>query len=196
MNIKISIGKVDTQGIDRIRDKIDPAKLARGGATELAAITQRYLMRLNRHKTIDWLNARSKTTARPTHRYRTLAEGVRTETVGGKSVVVIPIPGISRAFRTLNIAPRNKPFLTVPVNSIAYGKSVADLRGEGWQMHRGKGRASVILFGKKDGEVRGLYALLKHVRVPQDRSLLPSDAQITSAVQRGAKSYIKSLNGK
>ena len=108
----------------------------------------------------------------------------------------LPPPRPYRSFKTLTIAPRTAGALTIPVNSIAYGKRAAELSASGWRLFRGRGKARHILFGSYNGEVRGLYALLKRVTVPQDRTLLPSDAQITSAVQRGAQSYINSLNGK
>lgn len=195
MNITISIGNVDTRGIDRIRERVDPTALAAAGTSRLAPTIRRHLLALNLHSTRDWLNSRSQTRARPTQHFRKGAAAVYIETGGGKSSVVVPIPGISRAFKTLNIAPRTAGALTVPLNSIAYGKRVGELRATGWRIFRGRGRARRVLFGAYNGEVRGLYALMSRVRVPQDRSLLPSDQQISSAVQRGAQSYINSLNG-
>lgn len=195
MNVKIRIGRVDTHGLDRLREKIDPTKFAEAGASALAPVVRRHLLALRRHKTRDWLDARSQTAAQATQHFRKGAAAVYIQTGAGEATVVVPIPGITRAFKTLEIAPRAAGALTVPVNSIAYGKRVGELRAEGWRIFRGKGRARRVLFGSYNGEVRGLYALLKHVRVPQDRTLLPSDAQIGAAVQRGAQSYINSLNG-
>lgn len=195
MNITISIGNMDLSGIDRIREKMDPTRLSEAGATSLRRIVQRHLVALNRHKTRDWLNARSSTVAVSTHRYQEGAARTRIETGHGLATVVIPIPGISRAFHALNIAPKDKAALTIPINSIAYGKRAIKLQDEGWKLFRGKGKARRVLFGSKNGEVRGLYALLSRVRVQQDRSLLPSDQQVNAAVQRGAQLYINSLNG-
>lgn len=196
MNISISIANLDLRGIDRIREKMDPTTLAKSGATALEIVVQDHISALNLHKTRDWLDSRSQTRARPTGYFRDRAGDVYLRTGGGKSSVVVPIPGISRAFHALEIAPRTAGALTVPLNSIAYGKRVGELRAEGWRIFRGRGRARRVLFGAYNGEVRGLYALLSRVRVPQDRSLLPSDQQISAAVQRGAQLYINSLNGK
>ena len=196
MNITISIGNVDTRGIDRIRERMDPTALAEAGTSRLAPTIRRHLLALNLHKTRDWLNSRSQTRAQPTQHFRKGAAAVYIQTGGGKSSVVVPIPGISRAFKTLDIAPRTAGALTVPLNSIAYGKRVGELRAEGWRIFRGRGRARRVLFGAYNGEVRGLYALMSRVRVPQDRSLLPSDQQISAAVKRGAQLYINSISGK
>ena len=196
MNITISIGKVDTRGIDRIREKMDPTALAEAGTSRLAPTIRRHLRALNLHKTRDWLNSRSQTRAQATQHFRNGAAAVYIQTGGGKSSVVVPIPGISRAFKTLTIAPRTAGALTIPVNSIAYGKRARELSASGWRLFRGRGKARRILFGSYNGEVRGLYALLSRVRIPQDRSLLPSYQQVNAAVQRGAQQYINSLNGK
>ena len=195
MNVTISIGKVETRGIDRIREKMDPTALAEAGVSTLAPTVRRHLLALNLHRTRDWLNSRSQTRAQPTQHFRKGAAAVYIQTGKGEASVVVPIPGITRAFKTLEIAPRMAGALTIPINSIAYGKRAGELQAEGWRLFRGNGRARRILFGAYDGEVRGLYALMSHVRIPQDRSLLPSDQQIASAVQRGAQSYINSLNG-
>lgn len=196
MNITISIGNVDTRGIDRIRERMNPTALAAAGASWLSPTIRRHLLALNLHRTRDWLNSRSQTRAQPTQHFRKGAAAVYIKTGNGEASVVVPIPGISRAFHALEIAPRTAGALTVPLNSIAYGKRVGELRAEGWRIFRGRGRARRVLFGAYNGEVRGLYALLSRVRVPQDRSLLPSNQQISAAVQRGAQLYINSISGK
>jgi hypothetical protein len=196
VNISISIANLDLRGIDRIREKIDNSKFAEAGASSLAPTVRRHLLALNLHKTRDWLNSRSQTRAQPTQHFRKGAAAVYIKTGNGEASVVVPIPGISRAFHALEIAPRTAGALTIPLNSIAYGKRVGELRAEGWRIFRGRGRARRVLFGAYNGEVRGLYALLSRVRVPQDRSLLPSDQQVNAAVKRGAQLYINSISGK
>ena len=196
MNISISIANLDLRGIDRIREKIDNSKFAEAGASSLAPTVRRHLLALNLHRTRDWLNSRSQTRAKPTQHFRKGAAAVYIKTGNGEASVVVPIPGISRAFKTLEIAPRTASILTIPINSIAYGKRAGELRAEGWKLFRGKGKGKHILFGAYNGERLGLDALKDRVRVPQDRSLLPSDQQVNAAVQRGAQLYINSLNGK
>ena len=47
MNVKIRIGRVDTHGLDRLREKIDPTKFAEAGASALAPVVRRRLAEAN-----------------------------------------------------------------------------------------------------------------------------------------------------
>lgn len=112
---------------------------------------------------------------------------------GSSATVTIPIPGISRAFKNLSIAPKKAAFLTLPLSSVAYGKRAARVRQLGYTIFRppakgahkaGNGKFDKykdILMGSKDGETIPLYLLKKRVEQQQDRSLLPSDAAISQA---------------
>ena len=105
--------------------------------------------------------------------------------------VAIPIPGISRAFHNLTITPKNKAALTIPIAAASYGHRVSELRGIGWAIFRPRrvrgaepaNQDSGVLFGKPQGggEVVPLYLLKKRVEQRQDRTLLPSDAEIGAA---------------
>lgn len=117
--------------------------------------------------------------------------------------VVIPIPGISRAFKNLTITPKKAPFLTLPLNAVSYGKRAAEVRRIGWMLfrppakgaHRTDGgkfdRYQDVLMGSKDGETIPLYLLKKRVNQPQDRSLLPSDAEISRTAGAAMLSVIR-----
>lgn len=112
---------------------------------------------------------------------------------GSSATVTIPIPGINRAFKDLSIVPKDKPYLTLPLSSVAYGHRAATVRGLGYMIFRpaakgahknAQGGFSVyqdLLMGTKDGETIPLYLLKKRVKQKQDRSLLPSDAEIGAA---------------
>ena len=72
--------------------------------------------------------------------------------------VIIPIAGLSRAFRPITITPRNAAALTLPISAHAYGKRVGELRANGWNIFRPKGHD--VLMGALDGdEAVPLYAL-------------------------------------
>ena len=119
------------------------------------------------------------------------------------ATVTIPIPGISRAFKSLSIAPKNAQFLTLPINAISYGKRAVTVRGLGYMLFRpaAKGahrmenkkfdRYQDVLMGSKDGETIPLYLLKKRVNQPQDRSLLPSDAEISQTAGAAMLSVIR-----
>ena len=105
--------------------------------------------------------------------------------------VIIPIPGLSRAFRPLTITPRTANALTLPVSSHSYGKRVGELRANGWNIFRPKGKDA--LWGKLQDEDDAvpLYVLKKRVQLKQDRSLLPSDAELGGTAARAMLDYIR-----
>ena len=105
--------------------------------------------------------------------------------------VIIPIAGLSRAFRPLTITPRTANALTLPVSSHSYGKRVGELRVNGWNIFRPKGKDT--LWGKLQDEDDAvpLYVLKKRVQLKQDRSLLPSDAELGGTASKAMLDYIR-----
>lgn len=105
--------------------------------------------------------------------------------------VIIPIAGLSRAFRPLTITPRTANALTLPVSSHSYGKRVGELRANGWNIFRPKGKDT--LWGKLQDEDDAvpLYVLKKRVQLKQDRSLLPSDAELSGTASKAMLDYIR-----
>ena len=110
--------------------------------------------------------------------------------------VIIPIPGLSRAFRPLTITPRTANALTLPVSSHSYGKRVGELRANGWNIFRPKGKDT--LWGKLQDEDDAvpLYVLKKRVQLKQDRSLLPSDAELGGTASKAILRYLAAFNGR
>lgn len=104
--------------------------------------------------------------------------------------VIIPIPGLSRAFGPLTITPRNAAALTLPVSPHAYGKRVGDLRANGWTIFRPKGH-DILMGSLGDDEAVPLYVLKKRVQLKQDRSLLPSDAELGTTASKAMLDYIR-----
>lgn len=104
--------------------------------------------------------------------------------------VIIPIPGLSRAFGPLTIAPRNAAALTLPVSPHAYGKRVGDLRTNGWNIFRPKGH-DILMGSLGDDEAVPLYVLKRRVQLKQDRSLLPSDAELSGTASKAMLDYIR-----
>lgn len=111
--------------------------------------------------------------------------------------VVIPAPGFERAFHDVEITPTRANRLTIPIRDVAYGHRASELRSLGWKFFQGlKGHKSEdILFGYrgkgKDREVVPLYLLKTHVQQDQDRSLLPSDAEIGTTAARAMMAWIQ-----
>lgn len=119
------------------------------------------------------------------------------------ATVIIPIPGINRAFKDLSIAPKNAPYLTLPISSVSYGKRAATVRGLGYMIFRPAAKGAHknaqgvfsayqdLLMGTKDGETIPLYLLKKRVDQKQDPTLLPTQDEIGTTA---ARSMIRTIN--
>lgn len=107
------------------------------------------------------------------------------------AVVAIPIPGISKAYHDLDIAPVNAKELTLPVDKLAYGRRVSEVRALGWKVFRPKGRD--FLMGERAGEVRVLYALKKSVHQRQDPELLPNHEEMGHIASKAMAGYIQRI---
>lgn len=105
-------------------------------------------------------------------------------------------PGFRRVFGSLSIAPRTARALTLPLDADSYGKRASKLRREGWQLFRSPAKGlRAILLGKHPGtgEVKALYLLRARVTLPQDRTLLPSDNAMASAVHNAVATYLQTI---
>jgi hypothetical protein len=103
--------------------------------------------------------------------------------------VSIHSPGIQRARRDLEITPREAKALTIPLHALAYGRRAADVErtfGHSVFIPRKKdGGKANILATKIDGRLVALYALVQRAKVPQDASLMPTDAELRQAAAEG-----------
>jgi len=104
--------------------------------------------------------------------------------------VNIPIAGMGRALHDVVITPTNARALTIPDHKAAYGHRVAELQRMGWMVFHPKGK-NVLMGYQKDmtlkkgqHEAVKLYTLARRAKQRQDRSLLPSDADINTTVSR------------
>ncbi len=103
--------------------------------------------------------------------------------------VNVDVAGASRAYHDVTILPRWKRALTIPIHSIAYGKSVKDFEG----LFRPKNKN--ILAKVVNGQLVPIFALVKRAFQPQDSTLLPTDstfahnicARWMNALERGFK---------
>lgn len=108
-------------------------------------------------------------------------------------------PGFGRVFGSLSIKARNARALTLPLDAASYGKRAGELRREGWQLFRSPAKGlRAILLGKHpgSGEVKALYLLRARVTLPQDRTLLPSDNAMASAVRSALCHHLQAIQRK
>ena len=115
-----------------------------------------------------------------------LTKGARLTTstaTENEALITIPIPGLNRAFKPLVITPKNASALTIPIARQSYGQRAARMRQLGWSLFRPKGK-NVLMGAQKDQDPVPLYVLVRRVEQPQDRSLLPSDAELSTTAGR------------
>lgn len=98
----------------------------------------------------------------------------KSSNVEGEGSIQIDVPGITRNFHDLDIKPRYRKFLTIPIHREAYGKKASEIPG--LFMIRKKNDNNRAWLVKKDGEnLTYMYRLVKGVHQNQDNRLLPSD---------------------
>lgn len=131
--------------------------------------------------------------ASPTGHLESVTLSTQADASGG--FVGIASPGIRRALGPLHIRPRNASALTIPIAAESYGKRAGQLARQGWDIFRGKTRVGRdILFGRNAaGKVRMLYVLRASVLIPQDRSLLPTDAAMRNAAGEGVYTLLRNV---
>lgn len=156
------------------------------GGVALASMLRGYLRRQGaaRHATADRLGAT------PTGHIIKGAARVTSLSTADSASVSVPIAGISRAFAPLTVRAKKASALTIPVAAASYGHRVREMKRLGWNVFRPKGKD--FLMGSREGDETAtlLYALRKQVTIRQDRSLLPSDAEVTKSINLAIGSSI------
>jgi len=175
-----------------LQAQVSPSGAAANAANELAETVRDHVERAaaTRHSTASRLGATPK---------GHLSEGaakIHMEKEGGRAVVTVPIPGITRAFHALHIRPRTSKPLTIPINAVAYGMRAPELAERGWSLFSlpaKEGPGAGILFGRKAGarSTVALYLLRESADVPQDRGLMPSDEEMGEALAIGVRDAIE-----
>ena len=146
--------------------------------------------------------------AQPTRHYENGVGRISTSADSARGQVVIPIPGISRAWGAVEITPVRANRLTIPIppgGQTVYGKTVGELRALGWKFFQGpRGHESEdILFGYrgkgKEREVKAMFVLKTFVRLEQDASLLPTQEALSrkasNAIIKEVMEVVKKARG-
>ena len=108
------------------------------------------------------------------------------------ATVTVAAPGIRRALGPITIRPRTKAALTIPVAAIAYGRTVAYLKNNGFDIFRPKGKNYLATTeGKgKDAKMVPLYILVKRATLKHEPDLLPSQDTLAANALKAARGYI------
>lgn len=188
--------QIENGGLRRVLDVVGPAgkaKLTEAGAYSLYVAVMRHVHAYARthHESAHRLGAQ------PTGHMEDAVDSISHGPDGnGAAAVTIPIPGFSRVFGDVTVTPKNAKALTIPINSISYGRRAREMRHLGFTLFKfGKkeGGRNGILYGYRDGDdhIEPLYALKSRVTLRQDRSMLPSDEEMSAAASDGMMAAIR-----
>lgn len=129
--------------------------------------------------------------AAPTNFYKHAAE--RTESPaalasdGNAATLTLNWPGVKRAFQTIVVVPVNAKALAIPMDRLAVGRSPRDCWAElGLFIPKGKDFIAM----RVGNQIKMMWLLRRSVTQPQNRALLPSDAQWQEAAKAGALHYL------
>ena len=93
----------------------------------------------------------------------------------------------------VTITPRAKKFLTIPVNAMAYGRSVADLKRRGIEVFRPKGK-NFLAYKPKGAEKSQvsevLYILARRAVLKHEPALLPAKTELEATASAAARHFI------
>lgn len=119
---------------------------------------------------------------------------------GSVTLRISGVPFLARAWGDLHITPKQASALTIPISRYSVHKRASDLKKEGWTLftlgNRGRfgnlpRKRNGILFGMRNGgELVPLFVLVKNATIPQDRGLMPSDAEIGSWAASSARRFL------
>ena len=127
-------------------------------------------------------NTASRLGATPTGHILKGAARVTSFSPSDSAIVSVPIAGISRAFQNLTIRAQRANALTLPVAAASYGHRVREMKRLGWNVFRPHGKDFLMGTREGDKDAKLLYVLRKQVTIKKDRSLLPSNAEVTKSI--------------
>lgn len=180
-------GRDIAEALSEVRQAVTSYSMMEVAQAYMLAVIQDHIAEIGteRHATANALGAT------PTSHYN--ADAVTEGEITNDSVSInVDIPGVGRAYKDLNISPKNGKYLTIPVNALAYGKRVKELEMAGYEIFRPKGK-DVLGYVGADNLFIALYALSTGVTVPQDRTLMPTDEALTEAFVGGCTDFIEDL---
>ena len=187
---------IHTPQLDGIIKRLEPsarAELHREIATEIQQTVPKHLRGYARshHKTARDLGADLTGNLEDA-----AARGVEAFSDSDGATVTVAAKGIRRALGPLEISPKNKQALTIPVAAISYGRKVSYLESHGINVFRPKGKNYLATTeGKgKDAKVVPLYVLAKRATLKHEPDLLPRKEELAANALEAARDYIMEGN--
>lgn len=87
------------------------------------------------------------------------------------------MPGASRAYHDIDIRPKAKQSLTIPLHQEAFGKKATDFNNL-FVVKTNAGKAFLAM--NNGGDLQMMYLLSQHVHQKKDSSIMPSDNTIAN----------------
>jgi hypothetical protein len=204
MKMKILQGDASTPLLKDLQAALKPGsaaglKLRQTLAGSLERLTRDHITKASktRHKTADRLSA--KRTG-----YLEKKEGTVESHVTGNAdgLIRISVYGdiFSRVDGPVSVKPRTKKWLAIPNTAEAYGRRPRELKSLRFILIK-KGFLAALVRdidgppgpdGRQPSEV--IYWLKKGVTLPQDRGLLPTEAEFLKAMESGAGIFLDALD--
>lgn len=179
--------------LGKLEDRTDLNKRI---ADRMEIVTRDHLLKLGmtRHKTAKSL------AATPTGYFSRKAEGLESRSTKEEAIVTIPtgnnadgnsgLEAFARVLGPVLITAKAAQWLTIPATAAAYGHRAREFNDLIF-IKLGDARA---MLARRDGKkLTPFFWLKKSVTLPEDRTLLPSDEQMTGAAEQGAEDLIASL---
>lgn len=192
--LAIEISDQLSAGMRYVTDRLEgPARVelgqAMGAEVQLVVVAHLRGLAATRHDTANRLGAS------PTNYLAQATDAAAGADVltaeSGAATLTFRHPTIARAFRDIHIAAKGAGALTIPVDKLAYGRRASQFDLYVW---RSKTTGSAFLaLRQEDRHARPLlmFLLVRSVTQKQDRSLMPSDAEIAAAAVQGVREYLR-----
>lgn len=180
--------KISTPQLDAVIERLGPgerSELHREIAAEVSETVRDHLRdyALSHHDTANRLGAR------PTGNL----EDARVDASSGPDGATITVAafGIRRALGPIEIRPKNKQALTIPVAAIAYGHSVADLKAKGIDVFRPKGKHYLAYRENPKSQFSTvIYILAKRATLKHEPDLLPRQEELAANAAEAARCFV------
>lgn len=110
-----------------------------------------------------------------------------------EGVVDVDVPGVSRAYQDIDIRPRNKQYLTIPMHREAFGKKASDFN-DLFVVRKKDGKG--FLAKNNGGNLTMMFFLSKHVHQRMNPRIMPTDNELASVSMSRLSNLVRDIVGK
>jgi hypothetical protein len=185
---RIETTDLASPALQQLRGALAPSRLNPIVGTAAAEATVAHFVQLNRERP-------NRLGGRRTNYYFQASEKVNWREIDDGVVISIPQVGLALRVFGGTVRPKQKKFLTIPVNPAAHGKRASEFDLEVIFGRGGEpialGRKTRVKKGQNPGALREImFRLAKHAIQRPDPTVAPSAERITASVTRAVDNYI------